>query len=110
MSLITVHFIHPDERVESVQTDTGLTVMEVAREAGVSGILAECGGGAICSTCHVHVAQDWYHRLTPPEATEGMLLELAPGHDAYSRLSCQIELDATHDGISVRVPECQSDY
>lgn len=108
--MIIVHFVQPDGSVQDVEADVGMTVMEVAREANVPGILAECGGGAICSTCHVHIAPDWLATFPEREATEDMLLEMAPGKDETSRLSCQIELTAAHAGLPIRVPEMQSDY
>lgn len=108
--MITVHFVQPDGSRQDVEADEGMTVMEIAREANVPGILAECGGGAICSTCHVHIGAEWIATFPGRQPTEEMLLEMAPGHDEYSRLSCQIELGAEHDGLVVRIPEEQPEY
>jgi len=105
--VVNVHFIQPDNTRQSVEGSEGMTLMETAREAGIPGILAECGGGAICSTCHVHIAAEWIGKVGPAEQ---MLLELAPGRDENSRLSCQIVLTADLDGLTVTVPEEQSDY
>lgn len=105
-----IHFVQPDGSRHDVEADPGMTVMEVAREANVPGVLAECGGGAICSTCHVHVAPDFFDSFPSKEPTEEMLLDLAPGRDAFSRLSCQIELTDAHEGLEIIVPAEQSDY
>ncbi|MEX0758807.1 MAG: 2Fe-2S ferredoxin, partial [Tistlia sp.] len=48
-------------------------------------------------------------RVGSAEGTEEMLLELAPGHDETSRLSCQIVVTEELDGLTVRVPEEQAD-
>lgn len=105
-----IHFVQPDGSRQDVETEPGLTIMEVAREANIPGVLAECGGGCICSTCHVHIAPDFFAAFPPREPTEDMLLDLAPGRDDYSRLSCQIELGPEHDGLVVTVPPEQTDY
>ncbi len=38
-----------------VDAPVGTTVMGAALKNGVEGILAECGGVCMCSTCHVFV-------------------------------------------------------
>lgn len=95
---------------ETVLGEPGMTLMEVAREAGVDGIIAECGGGATCSTCHVWVEPDWIAQVGKPPAQEDMLLEFAPGRTELSRLSCQITLTPELDGLSVTVPDEQAGY
>lgn len=107
---MNIHFVQPDGTKQTVEADLGMTVMEVAREANIAGVLAECGGGAICSTCHVHIAPEYFESFPAREPTEEMLLELAPGCDGFSRLSCQIELTEAHDGLVVTVPAEQSEY
>ena len=107
---VRVTFQQPDGTVATVDGQPGMTLMEVARESGIEGILAECGGGAICSTCHVRVCPTWFAAVGEASQTEDMLLELAPGRSEFSRLSCQITLTAAHDGLSVTVPEEQADY
>lgn len=105
-----IHFVQPDGNRQEVETEPGMTIMEVAREANIRGILAECGGGAICSTCHVHLDPSFFNMFPAKDPTEDMLLDLAPGRDEWSRLSCQIELSDQHDGLVVNVPAEQSDY
>jgi len=39
----------------TIEGETGLSVMEVIREAGIDELLALCGGCCSCATCHVHV-------------------------------------------------------
>ncbi|RRH76175.1 2Fe-2S iron-sulfur cluster-binding protein [Falsigemmobacter faecalis] len=87
---------------------TGLTVMEGARDTGVPGIEADCGGACACSSCHVDVAQDWLERLTPPQPGEADMLDFACSPDpARSRLSCQIRVTPALDGLVVHLPERQ---
>jgi ferredoxin len=42
-----------------VDVAPGLTVMEGARDNGIPGIEADCGGACACSTCHVYVDPAW---------------------------------------------------
>jgi 2Fe-2S ferredoxin len=46
-----------------VDVAPGLTVMEGARDNGIPGIEADCGGACACSTCHVYIDPAWVDRL-----------------------------------------------
>lgn len=83
------------------------SLMEAARRDGLEGIVAECGGGAICGTCHVQVGAAWFDRLDPPGMAEEALLEVVPERCATSRLSCQVIMTPALDGIRLRVPSEQ---
>jgi len=83
------------------------TVMEAAMLNNVPGIVAECGGGCSCATCHVYVSSEWIDRLPPAAPEEVDLVEFLDGAQPNSRLSCQIELDANLDGLTVETPPDQ---
>ncbi|MEM7098226.1 MAG: 2Fe-2S iron-sulfur cluster-binding protein [Pseudomonadota bacterium] len=105
---IHVTFELPDgERVTHVGAP-GDTVMDVALDNGVPGILAQCGGGCTCCTCHCWIAQDWLPAAGPAHQDELDLLEYAWGRSANSRLACQVSLTPQLDGITVSVPSQQS--
>ena len=53
MTVIT--FIQHDGSERMVDGDVGLSLMESALKHDVPGIDADCGGGAICGTCHCFV-------------------------------------------------------
>ncbi|WP_128932047.1 2Fe-2S iron-sulfur cluster-binding protein [Bradyrhizobium zhanjiangense] len=76
------------------------TLMQAIREGGLN-ITAQCGGCASCGTCHVYVDEAWFARLEPVSETEDAMLELAEDRKENSRLSCQIELSAELDGLTV---------
>lgn len=93
----------------TVDVPVGNSVMEGGRNAGVPGIVAECGGACACSTCHVYVHPDWIDRLPGKESMEEDMLDFAPIMDpARSRLSCQIRITAELDGLIVNVPAEQA--
>ncbi len=103
-----VTFILPDGTTRTLDATVGTSVMQLATGAGLTGIVAECGGSAMCATCHVYVDPLWAGKLTPPLANELEMLECtATDRAPESRLSCQIKLDANLDGLVVRVPERQ---
>ena len=91
-----------------VDVANGLTVMEGARDNGVPGIEADCGGACACSTCHVYVAEDWAEKLPAKEAMEADMLDFAWEPDPVrSRLTCQIKVTDELDGLVVTMPEKQ---
>ena len=90
-----------------VDVPNGLTVMEGARDNGIPGIEADCGGACACSTCHVYVHPDWVDRLPEREAMEEDMLDFAYEVKPTSRLSCQIRVSDELDGLTVTVPERQ---
>ena len=81
--------------------------MLAAVNNGVPGIDADCGGGCACATCHVFVESDWVEKTGSPDAMESSMLQLAEGVADNSRLSCQITVDDSLDGLTVRMPESQ---
>jgi 2Fe-2S ferredoxin len=83
--------------------------MEAAKQNGVKGILALCGGACACGTCHVYVDAAWLPMLGAREEMEEGTLESAWQPRDNSRLSCQIHVTANLEGLEVRVPQHQGD-
>ena len=105
---ITVHLLHADGSTRTLQARTGRSLMQEAVSAGEDAIAADCGGCLTCATCHVIVDADWAARLQPPGADERAMLEMtAVPQEPTSRLSCQIPLTPTLDGLRVRLPATQ---
>lgn len=102
-------FVLPDGTEQHVEVPDGFTLMEGGRQADVPGIVAECGGGQTCGTCHVYIHEEWRSRVGGPSATEAALLDFAPDSNEASRLSCQIEMHEGLDGLVVRVPLTQTE-
>ena len=84
------------------------SVMEGAIKNGVEGIVAECGGACMCATCHVYVDPAWLDKLLPMEDDENAMLEsTASERKSNSRLSCQLRVTKTLDGLIVKTPPTQ---
>jgi 2Fe-2S ferredoxin len=104
----SVTFIQSDGSTQSLVASEGWSVMQTATQAGVRGIVAECGGSAMCATCHVYVDTAWLAKLNAPLANELEMLECTAAERLdSSRLSCQIKMSALLDGLIVRVPDRQ---
>ncbi|BBG02631.1 MULTISPECIES: 2Fe-2S iron-sulfur cluster-binding protein [Pseudonocardia] len=107
MNLIKITFQDAASGARTVEVEPNGTVMEAAVLNNVAGIVAECGGGCSCATCHVHVDEQWIDRLPAPAPEEGDLVEFLDGAGPTSRLSCQLELTPQLDGLVVRTPHAQ---
>jgi 2Fe-2S ferredoxin len=68
------------------------------------GIVAECGGGCSCATCHVHLDAEFAPRFAAPTDEETDLVEFLEGAGPDSRLSCQLIVTPGCDGVRVAVP------
>jgi len=107
--MTAITFIHPDGRRESCDAGAAATVMLAATSHGVAGILAECGGNAMCVTCHVYVERGWLDRLPAMTSDEDALLDGAAAERLpNSRLSCQIRMTPELDGLELRLPDRQT--
>jgi 2Fe-2S ferredoxin len=100
-------FDEPGGGRREIDAPLGITLMEVARQHGVQGVVAQCGGACMCATCHVYIDPAWAERLAPREEMEEGMLESAWEPRDNSRLSCQIHITADLDGLHVTVPKRQ---
>jgi len=108
MTTITVYLTDASGTTTALACRTGQSLMEAAVAANVAGIEADCGGLLTCGTCHVYVRTPHASALPAPDADEsGMLDFTAAARQANSRLSCQIRLDESMDGLAVDLPASQ---
>ncbi|KKW90144.1 2Fe-2S iron-sulfur cluster-binding protein [Sphingobium chungbukense] len=89
-----------------IEPQSGLTVMEIIRDAGFDEMIALCGGNCSCATCHVYV--DGEVDVGPPGDDEDDLLSSSDKRRDRSRLSCQIIFDETMVGLSVTIANEES--
>tara|TARA_B100001027_G_C16084300_1_gene248728 strand:- start:159 stop:479 length:321 start_codon:yes stop_codon:yes gene_type:complete len=96
-----------DDRSYTINVENGLTVMEGAVQNDIPGIDADCGGGMSCATCHVYVNDEWLDKLPKKEEGEDDMLDMAFEPKKNSRLSCQLIVSDTMDGLVVNIPSKQ---
>jgi len=106
MPMIT--FIDANEQPRQIEAKVGDSAMQAALAHGVTEIVAECGGNAMCATCHVYVDDGWLGRLPAMTADEDALLDgAAAERQPNSRLSCQLRVTPQLDGLVLRLPDRQ---
>nr|WP_306266465.1 2Fe-2S iron-sulfur cluster-binding protein [Pararhizobium sp. IMCC3301] len=107
--MVKITYIEYGGKAHTVDVPDGKTVMEGARDNGIPGIEADCGGACACSTCHVYVDPDWTEKLPAKESMEDDMLDFAHQPDtARSRLTCQIKVNQALEGLIVHMPEKQN--
>lgn len=107
--MILISFIDHTGRKTEIEAAEEGSLMQAALNHGVKGILADCGGAAVCATCHVYVDDRHLAKLPEPSAAEDDMLDaVASERRPESRLSCQILLTSELEGLVVRLPESQA--
>ena len=71
-------------------------------------IVGECGGAAMCATCHVYLDPEFAEKVPPVGELEADMLECAAAPTTqFSRLSCQIVLKPELEDLVVHLPASQ---
>lgn len=92
-----------ESEAKVIDFDSGITVMEAIRNAGIDELLALCGGCCSCATCHVYVDDALADSLPAITEDEADLLDSSDHRQPRSRLSCQIALTDELDGLRVTI-------
>lgn len=83
--------------------------MKLAQYEGID-VEGACGGNLACSTCHMIFSDEDFDRLIPVMSEdEDILLDLADGVTATSRLGCQIVVTDELEGLTVYLPAVTAD-
>lgn len=103
-----IHITQPDGTAVTLDVPVGSSIMRTAVDAQVNGIIGECGGAAMCGTCHVYIDEAWRERLSPMSRNEDDLLDCtAAERRPGSRLACQLRMTPQLEGLALQLPECQ---
>ncbi len=100
-------FIEHDGTSHAVEAEVGQSIMQAALNAMVPGIQADCGGACSCATCHAFLEDDWMNAVPAAEDSELDMLEFAAERQETSRLTCQLTVQDSMDGMVLRLPESQ---
>ncbi len=108
MAALKVTFVESDGTERPIENvDEGVSLMEVAKNNGVEGIMGDCGGACSCATCHVD--ENWLEKVGAPDDIEFMMLDMvADVQKDNSRLSCQIRMREELDGLRLTVAPLSS--
>ena len=102
-----ITFISADGTRTDVEAQRGESIMRIALNAGIEGLVAECGGCLSCATCHCYVEGGWDSKVPPPSEEEKVMVECAIDVKDTSRLSCQLTYIDELDGIEIGIPASQ---
>ena len=102
-----ITYIEHNGKSHDIDVANGLTVMEGAVQNNIPGIDADCGGSCACATCHVYVKEEWFDKIPKTESAEEDMLDMAFEPKKMSRLSCQITVSDSLDGLVVKMPSKQ---
>jgi 2Fe-2S ferredoxin len=102
-----ITFIEAGGVVHEIDAADGRSVMQIAQDHWITGILGDCGGNCACGTCHVYVDFPWLDKLTPKTPEELAMLEGVIDPQPNSRLTCQITVEPALAGLVVRLPKSQ---
>jgi 2Fe-2S ferredoxin len=87
----------------TVKARTGVSVMQLARDAGLDEMLALCGGCCVCGTCHVRLEGGPVGAVPETGEHEAALLDSLSYRTSESRLACQIRFNDELNGLVVRI-------
>jgi len=102
--MVKVIFVEADGARREVEAVPGDSLMSAARNANVRGIIAECGGSAMCATCHCYVLETPGGPLPAPRSDEADTIEFNANEPRdNSRLTCQIKAAPAVEGAVFQV-------
>jgi 2Fe-2S ferredoxin len=80
--------------------------MRAAVSHSVAGIVGECGGQAMCATCHIYVSDKYLGFLPEMDEDEDEMLDdtVESRDPVRSRLGCQLRLEGDIADLEVTVP------
>lgn len=94
-------------RTHRIEGEVGESFMAVLKYRGQLDVLADCGGSAMCGTCHVYVDTAWIDKLRPISEEEDTMLNELLERRPNSRLSCQNQLTEALDGIMLTLAKVE---
>ena len=104
----TITFTQSTGESADITVEEGTSLMRAAVTNGIEGIVGECGGQAMCATCHIYVRPEFAGKLPDLSDDEDEMLDCTTAErtDA-SRLGCQIKMSGSLANIVVDVPSDQ---
>ncbi len=103
-------FLYAKETVpKEVLAREGETLLEVAHNNQIE-LEGACAQSLACSTCHVVLEEAIYDALEPAVEEEEDLLDLAYGLTLTSRLGCQVKVNRSMEGMTVKLPSATRNF
>ena len=107
---IKLNVINRDGTQTTIKAEETTTIRDAIEDKVGPESFGICDGNCNCGTCHVFVNPKDFSKLKIIDDAENKILkQFAIKPNAYSRLSCQIELKKELDGITVSIGEISSE-
>jgi 2Fe-2S ferredoxin len=100
--MISIKVTDLDGQQHDVKATEGESLMEALRH-DEWGVAAICGGLCSCGTCHVYLDTDWLDKFQQADSDELDLLDVFDTTKDNSRLSCQLYIQAAHEGLKLSI-------
>ena len=101
--MVAIHVTDREQNQHTLEAYASNTLMETLRDEGM-GVEAICGGQCACATCHCFIDDLWIAQVGKPDEDEQELLESLDHYDSSrSRLTCQIVMRETLEGLTLVV-------
>ena len=100
--MVKLVIIDSDNKEHEIEGQAGDSLMQAVVSAGLD-LRAECGGALACATCHMYIDPDWLDKLPQQSEDETDMLDFAESVQPNSRLSCQIDLDDSLNGLKAKI-------
>jgi 2Fe-2S ferredoxin len=106
--MVQITVFDPAGNAHELDAPEGDSLMHVVRMNSIDGIVAECNGNAACATCHIYLDDESAGKLPPPEEHEAEMLEFTAAESRpTSRLSCQVKICPSLQGMRAWIPATQ---
>ena len=105
--MVNITFIDAGGASFTVDAEPGGTLMEAAITHDIPSIVGFCGGMGACGTCHCYPEGEVATRLPELNDNEREMLERVLDRTPASRLGCQISVNPSLEGLTVRLPARQ---
>ena len=103
---ITFTLINNKKKI--VKAINGFSLMEIAVSNNINGITGLCGGCLSCATCHVIFKKNDFKNIQKQfsiKENEEEILDLLLYASKNSRLSCQIIMNDSLNGLEIKIPK-----
>jgi 2Fe-2S ferredoxin len=105
--MVKITFRSAEGDLQQVEATIGESLMSAAKNADIAGVVAECGGCQVCGTCLVYIDEPWFSAISPPDSMEVEMVEYSLYPQTNGRLSCQVSVTESMDGMTVETPISQ---
>ncbi len=103
---MNVTWTKPDGTQLTADVPEGQSLMEAAVANNIPDVIGECGGCLSCATCHVFIDPAWADKTGEVGDFEDAMLDATEvERTPTSRLSCQIVMAPSLDGLHLIVPK-----